>query len=105
MTKEVSRLHLGEIAIGLLPGEPFVEFQLRFKEALAPRPALLLGYANGWAGYVPPEACYEQGGYGVDPAPRDPPPYCRTMAPPGLGERMLATLLELALVCKTRKRG
>lgn len=93
---EVVCLDLGGIVMGLLPGEPFVEFQLQFREALDGRVALLLGYANGWIGYVPTQESYAQGGYGVDLDTRDAPQYSRTKVPPGMGERLLGELLQLA---------
>ena len=76
-------------------GVPFVEFGLRFREACAPAPSVLVGYANGWVGYVPTRAAFEQGGYGVDFYADDPPAYARTMIEPGAGERMLEAMVAL----------
>ena len=90
---EVSCLCLGPLAIGCMPGEPFVEFQLRFKRALFPRPGVLVGYANGWQGYIPTREAYEFGGYGVDLCTTDPAHYSRTALPPGAGEAMLDWLI------------
>jgi hypothetical protein len=92
---EVACLEIGPVVIGFLPGEPYVEFQLQFRKALEPRPALLVGYANGWNGYIPTREAFAQGGYGVDFFPTDQPPYSRTMLPPGAGEQLLAALLNL----------
>lgn len=48
-----------------LPGEPFVALQLEFK-ARSPLPfAFLLGYANGYAGYLPTRQASREGGYGA----------------------------------------
>jgi hypothetical protein len=41
-----------------------VEIALRFK-ALAPRPAFVIGLANGYIGYIPTSAAYRDGGYEV----------------------------------------
>jgi len=53
---EVQALRLGDAAtLVALPGEAFVEIGLRIKRELTPRyPGLcLVGYANGYAGYLP----------------------------------------------------
>lgn len=53
---QVQVLRLGQAAVLVaLPGEPFVEIGLRLRRELAPAyPALcLVGYANGYAGYLP----------------------------------------------------
>ncbi|RKY60905.1 MAG: hypothetical protein DRP99_07025, partial [Candidatus Latescibacterota bacterium] len=93
---EVACLQLGALTVGFLPGEPFVEFQLRFREVLKPYPTLLVGYANGWTGYIPTQDAFASGGYGVDLYPHDPPQYSRTMLPEGTGEGLLETLIAVA---------
>jgi hypothetical protein len=53
-----------------LPGEPFVELQLAFREKTECRSTMLFGYsysAGGvWAGYIPTILASVQGGYGAD---------------------------------------
>jgi neutral ceramidase len=53
-----------------LPGEPFLELQLAFREKTECRSTLLFGYsysAGGvWAGYIPTISASVQGGYGAD---------------------------------------
>jgi hypothetical protein len=53
-----------------LPGEPFVELQLAFREKTECRGTMLFGYsysAGGvWAGYIPTILASVQGGYGAD---------------------------------------
>ena len=93
---EVSCLTFGPLVIGVLPGEPFIEFQLRFKETLAPSLAMFVGYANGCPGYIPTREAYAEGGYGVDLFTGDPPEMSRTALPPGAGETLLERLLSLA---------
>jgi len=93
---ELACLDLGPLTIGFVPGELFVEFQLEFKRRLAPRTALLIGYANGWPGYIPTRDAYPAGGYGVDPCPTDPPALSRTALPPGAGEEILERLVKLS---------
>ena len=90
-------LKIGPLVFGLVPGEFFVEHQLAFKEAIAPRPGTLVGYANGWPGYVPTEKAYEEGGYGVDAATEDIPEYCRTSIPPGAGETIIQAMIRRVL--------
>ena len=65
-------------------------------QALAPRPAFLIGYANGWPGYIPTEATYEEGGYSVDVFGSDPPALSRTALPRGAGEHILENLIDMA---------
>lgn len=102
---EIDLVRIGPVMLGFVPGEFFVEFQLRFKQAVAPRPATLVGYANGWPGYVPTQAAYAAGGYGVDLAENDPARYSRTALPPGAGEQIMARLTErVREACDEKKR-
>lgn len=93
---EVSCVALGPLVLGVVPGEYFVEFQLRFRERVGARYATLIGYANGWPGYIPTRESYAEGGYGVAAYSGDPPALSRTCLPPGAGEEILEALLELA---------
>ncbi len=93
---EVSALAVGPVLFGFAPGEMFVEFQLRFIRELAPSPAVFVGYADGWPGYVPTRESYAEGGYGVDLQSGDPPRYSRTALPPGAGEIITTRLCALA---------
>lgn len=95
VTIELSCLAIGPVLLAFVPGEVFVELQLAFKRQLAPRTALLVGYANGWDGYIPTRDAYESGGYGVDLCTTDPAEYSRTALPPGAGEAILERLLML----------
>lgn len=53
-----------------LPGEPFVEFQLSFREKTECGTTVLFGYTYSgggvWAGYIPTILASAQGGYGAD---------------------------------------
>ncbi|MEE2659611.1 MAG: neutral/alkaline non-lysosomal ceramidase N-terminal domain-containing protein [Candidatus Latescibacterota bacterium] len=62
----VDVLRIGErLVLVALPGEPFVDLQLSLK-ARSPLPfTFLLGYANGYAGYLPTRAAALEGGYGA----------------------------------------
>jgi len=92
----LSCVKVGPWLVAVVPGELFVEFQLRLKAALAPTPVLLIGYANGWPGYIPTNRAFDEGGYGVDLVLKDPPQYSRTALPPGAGETIYEALLELS---------
>jgi hypothetical protein len=93
---EISVVRLGPVVAAIVPGEPFVEFQLRFKEAVSPEVGLMVGYANGFAGYIPTEAAFDEGGYGVDAYGGDPHEFGRTVLPRGAGEAILDRLSALA---------
>jgi neutral ceramidase len=64
-----------------MPGEPFVDFQISFRD-LCPIPnALFLGYTNGYFDYFPTLAAAAEGGYGAADS--------NTYVEVGAGERML----------------
>ena len=67
-----------------LPGEPFVEFQLTFREKAECATAMVFGYsysAGGvWAGYLPTIRATAEGGYGAG---------YNTTVEPGTGERLI----------------
>ncbi|MFH1570269.1 MAG: neutral/alkaline non-lysosomal ceramidase N-terminal domain-containing protein [Gemmatimonadota bacterium] len=60
-------LRLGRhLAFGTLPGEPFVGLQLDLKARSPVAHTYLLGYTNGYVGYLPTLAAHREGGYGAD---------------------------------------
>lgn len=59
---EVQAMALGPVKWISLPGEPFVETGLALKRSGA---SFVLGYANGWIGYLPIQRAYQEGGYEV----------------------------------------
>lgn len=74
-----------ELAIMTMPGEPFVEYQVAWRERIPVAHALLVGYANGYEGYFPTIASATRGGYGAaNPA---------TWVEIGAGDRMLDTAI------------
>ena len=93
---QVGCVRIGPLVMGVVPGEYFVEFQLRFRRRVDAKFATLIGYANGWPGYIPTRESYDEGGYGVDAYVGDPPELSRTCLPPGAGETILDALVELA---------
>ena len=69
------------IAIITMPGEPFVEYQISWREKCPVRDAFFLGYANGYNGYFPTIRSASMGGYGAaNPA---------TWVEIGAGDRMV----------------
>jgi hypothetical protein len=59
---EVQAMSIGQVRWVALPGEPFVETGLALKQAGA---TFVVGYANGYVGYLPIRRAYEEGGYEV----------------------------------------
>lgn len=61
---EIQAMQLGPLRWIALPGEPFVETGLALKQKGA---NFVIGYANGWIGYLPTQDAYPDGGYECDP--------------------------------------
>jgi neutral ceramidase len=53
------------IALMTMPGEPFVDFQINWRDRCPVRDAFFLGYANGYVGYFPTIRAASLGGYGA----------------------------------------
>jgi hypothetical protein len=66
----VSLLAWGGVPVVALPGEIFAESALAIRRRLGGRPALVLAYAEGNPGYIPPLNEFAHGGYEVDEAHR-----------------------------------
>jgi hypothetical protein len=56
-------LHLGKAAILNLPGEPFIEYQLKAQELGKDLFVCTAGYGDGGPGYIPTDKGFEEGGY------------------------------------------
>ncbi len=69
------------IALMGMPGEPFVEFQISWRDRCPVRDAFFLGYANGYYGYFPTIRAATLGGYGAASA--------TTWVEVGAGERIV----------------
>jgi neutral ceramidase len=74
-----------QIAIVGMPGEPFVEFGLAYRDRSPAAFSLFGGYANGYFGYFPTIRAAVEGGYGAEGI------VARTQV--GAGESMLDTAL------------
>jgi neutral ceramidase len=72
-----------EIAFMSMPGEPFVEFQMEWRERCPVRDCFFLGYANGYYGYLPTVRAATEGGYGAAST--------STWMEVGAGDRMVDT--------------
>jgi hypothetical protein len=55
-----------DIALMGMPGEPFVEFGINFRERAPVPSAFFVGYANGYYGYFPTLRAAVEGGYGAN---------------------------------------
>src|SRR5262249_51634180 len=60
---DVTCLDLGRALVLHLPGEPFVEYQLRAQELRKERFVCVAGYRDGGPGYIPTDRAYLEGGY------------------------------------------
>jgi neutral ceramidase len=69
------------IAMMTMPGEPFVEFQMNWRDRCPVSTAFFLGYTNGYFGYFPTIKAAAGGGYGAASA--------STWVEPGAGERII----------------
>ena len=72
------------LCFAALPGEPFAELQMAFREKAECTNSMLLGYSysvgGAWAGYLPTILASVQGGYGAD---------YNTTVEVGTGERLI----------------
>jgi hypothetical protein len=59
----VTCLDFGKAAILHLPGEPFVEYQLKAQETRPDAFVCVAGYGDGGPGYIPTAKAYLEGGY------------------------------------------
>ena len=61
---EISILSIGEAAIVMIPCELFTEFGLEIKKVSKFKHTFVVGYANGYNGYVPTKVAFQrEGGY------------------------------------------
>jgi hypothetical protein len=60
---DISCLDLGKALVLHLPGEPFVEYQLRAQQLRPDAFVCVAGYGDGGPGYIPTAPAYLEGGY------------------------------------------
>lgn len=56
-------LDFGKVLVAHLPGEPFIEYQLRAQELRSDAFVCVAGYGDDGPGYIPTDLAYLQGGY------------------------------------------
>ncbi len=56
-------IRVGDVAIATNPGELFVEFGLEIKEKSPFKHTFVVELANGYAGYIPTQQAFQEGGY------------------------------------------
>jgi hypothetical protein len=66
---EVQALRLGDALIVACEGELFVEYGNRIKDASPAAVTFVAAYANGYEGYLPTPAAWDEGGYEVSEGP------------------------------------
>jgi neutral ceramidase len=69
------------IAFAILPGEPFVELQIDWRNRSPVKDTFFVGYSDGYFGYFPTIPAAARGGYGASS--------CMTWVEVGAGERMV----------------
>lgn len=65
---EIQALRLGDLAIVILPGEPFVEAQLEIKQRSPAHRTFLAHMSNRYVGYIPTPEAIRRGGYETRPS-------------------------------------
>ena len=60
---DLTCLDLGKALVVHLPGEPFIEYQLRAQELRKDAFVCVAGYGDGGPGYIPTARAYREGGY------------------------------------------
>jgi neutral ceramidase len=85
---EIQGVASGDLALIALPGEFFAESGLHLRERSPFPHTVVIGYANGCLGYVPPAAAFEEGGYETRLSPW-------SRVAPGAEAVMLETAVEL----------
>lgn len=62
---EVQAIRIGDAVLVGIPGEAFAQIGLRIKAESSRKGVLVVGYANGFVGYIPTEEAFQEGGYEV----------------------------------------
>lgn len=65
---EIQAVRLGDLAILVLPGEPFVEAQLAIKQASPAKRTFVAHMSNRYVGYIPTSEAITRGGYETRPS-------------------------------------
>ncbi|MBI5818756.1 MAG: neutral/alkaline non-lysosomal ceramidase N-terminal domain-containing protein [Verrucomicrobia bacterium] len=88
-------LRIGPACIGTMPGEPFCEIGLEFRQRSGMKPAVLVEWAHGGFGYIPTAKHFEWGGYET---------WLGSCAfEPHASEKLLDTLMEMVAEVREAK--
>jgi len=68
----ISTLHLNDAIVLHLPGEMFVQYQLRAQQLAPGRPVMVAAYGDGGPWYMPIAEEYSKGGYEISVAYNSP---------------------------------
>src|SRR5439155_13295689 len=60
---QLTCLDLGSALVAHLPGEPFIEYQLKAQQLRPDAFVCAAGYGDGGPGYIPTDRAYLEGGY------------------------------------------
>ena len=63
LTFDITVMNLGGACLLGVPGELFASAGLWLRKMLSPRPLMIAGYANGYAGYFPTQDAFERSDY------------------------------------------
>ena len=63
MVTEIQAVRIGDVVLIGHPSELFTEFGLGIKRGSSAKHTFVVGYANGFVGYVPDRGDFERGGY------------------------------------------
>lgn len=66
---EIQVMRLGDAVLVAIPGELFAELGLEIKRRSTAPYTFIVGYANGWIGYIPTQKAWRQGGYEIELGP------------------------------------
>jgi hypothetical protein len=67
---ELQAIRVGDFLFLGMPGEPLVDYQFKLETLIGPKAkTFVIGYANGYIGYIPTQAVVKQGGYEGDTSP------------------------------------
>lgn len=69
---ELQALSIGETVLVGIPGEPFAEVGLAIKDRWPGKQVMVVGYANGYVGYMPTYETHLEGGYEAETTVFDP---------------------------------
>jgi hypothetical protein len=67
---ELHAIAVGDFLFLGVPGEPLIDYQFKLEKLIGGRArTFVVGYANGYIGYIPTETVVKQGGYEGDSSP------------------------------------